>query len=191
VSLYTQNYFRYMVFDDPSWNALTANTDAAVHAADTKTAQALNATDPDLSRFAARGGKLILYHGWNDPAISPLNTVSYYEQVQAKMGDPKTADFVRLYMVPGMGHCAGGVGAASFGQFGLTTAKGPEYGIFDALEKWEELDTAPGSIIATKYGAAKKVEMTRPVCPYPQVAKYNGNGDPNDSASFTCAEPGH
>jgi len=191
VSLYTQGYFRYMVFDDPSWNALTAKTNAAVHAADAKTAQTLNATDPDLSLFAARGGKLILYHGWNDPAISPLNTVHYYEEVKAKMGDAKTADFLRLYMVPGMGHCAGGSGAAAFGQFGLTTAKGPEYGIFDALEKWEELDTAPGSIIATKYGAARKVEMTRPICPYPQIAKYNGNGDPNDSASFTCAAPGH
>lgn len=191
VSLYTQNYFRYMVFGDPSWNALTANTDTALYAADEKTAQQLNATDPDLSRFAARGGKLILYHGWNDPAISPLNTVQYYEQVQAKMGDAKTADFVRLYMVPGMGHCAGGPGATSFGQQGLTTAKGQKYGIFDALENWEEHDTAPGSIIATKYDAAKKVEMTRPLCPYPQVAKYNGTGDPNDSAAFTCAAPGH
>jgi hypothetical protein len=190
VSLYTQNYFRYMVFDDPSWNVLTANTDAAVHAADNKTAQALNATDPDLSRFAARGGKLIMYHGWNDPAISPLNTVRYYEQMRAKMGDTKTADFARLYMVPGMGHCAGGPGAASFGQLGLTTTKGPESGIFDALEKWEELNTAPDVIIATKYGSAKRVEMTRPICPYPQVAKYNGNGNPNDSGSFTCAAPG-
>jgi hypothetical protein len=190
-SLYTQNYFRYMVFDDPAWNALTANTDAAIHAADAKTAEALNATDPDLSRFAARGGKLILYHGWNDPAISPLNTIQYYEQVQAKMGDAKTATFLRLYMAPGTGHCAGGPGAYSFGQLGLTTAKGPEYGIFDALQKWEEQDLAPASIIATKYGAARKVEMTRPLCPYPQAAKYNGTGDPNDSASFTCSAPGH
>jgi feruloyl esterase len=169
---------------------LTANTDAAVRAADAKTAAALNATDPDLSRFAARGGKLILYHGWNDPAISPLNTIAYYEQVQAKMGAAKAADFVRLYMVPGMGHCAGGPGASSFGQLGLTTAKGPEYGIFDALEKWTEHNAAPDSIIATKYAAAKKVEMTRPLCPYPQQAKYNGNGNPNDSASFTCTAPG-
>jgi hypothetical protein len=191
VSLYTQNYFRYMVFGDPNWDALTADTDTALHAADAKTAQALNATDPDLSLFAARGGKLILYHGWNDPAISPLNTVHYYEQVQAKMGEAKTADFVRLYMVPGMGHCAGGPGATAFGQLGLTTAKGSEYGIFDALEKWAEQGPAPGSIIATKYGAASKVEMTRPLCPYPQVARYNGQGDSNDSASFTCAAPGH
>jgi hypothetical protein len=161
-----------------------------VHAADAKTAETLNATDPDLSRFAARGGKLILYHGWNDPAISPMNTVQYYEQMQVKMGDTKTADFVRLYMVPGMGHCAGGPGAATFGQLGLTTAMGPEYGIFDALEKWEEQDIAPGSIIATKYGASRKVEMTRPLCPYPQIARYDGKGDPSNSASFTCDAPG-
>ena len=191
VSLYTKNYFRYMVFDDPNWEALTADTDQAVHAADQKTAHALNATDPDLSRFAARGGKLILYHGWNDPAISPLNTVHYYGQVQAKMGNRKAASFVRLYMVPGMGHCTGGPGATSFGQFGLTTAKGPKYGIFDALETWREQGTAPDTIIATKYGAASKVEMTRPLCPYPQLAKYNGTGDPNDSASFACTAPGH
>jgi hypothetical protein len=189
VSLYTQNYFRYMVFDDPSWNALTADTDAAVKAADSKTAQALNATDPDLSRFAARGGKLVMYHGWNDPAISPLNTINYYGQVQAKMGAAKTAEFVRLYMVPGMGHCAGGPGATAFGQFGLPTAKGPKYGIFDALESWEEHGTKPGDIIATKYDKAGKTVMTRPLCPYPQVAKYNGTGDPNDSASFACEAP--
>jgi feruloyl esterase len=191
VSMYTKNYFRYMVFDDPNWEALTADTDQALHAADAKTAQALNATDPDLSRFAARGGKLILYHGWNDPAISPLNTVHYYGQVQAKMGNRKAASFVRLYMVPGMGHCTGGPGATSFGQFGLTTAKGPKYGIFDALETWREQGTAPDSIIATKYGPAGKVEMTRPLCPYPQLAKYNGTGDPYDSASFACTAPGH
>lgn len=190
-SMYTENYFRYMVFDDPRWDALTADVDTAMHAADAKTAQELNATDPDLSRFAARGGKLILYHGWNDPAISPLNTVQYFEQVEAKMGDEKTSDFARLYMVPGMGHCAGGPGAAAFGQLGLTTAKGPEYGIFDALEQWEEKAAAPGAIIATKYGATKNVEMTRPLCPYPQLARYDGHGDPNDAASFACVGPRH
>ena len=190
-SMYTENYFRYMVFDDPRWDALSADTDAAEHAADAKTGQALNATDPDLSRFAARGGKLILYHGWNDPAISPLNSIAYFEQVQAKMGDAKTSEFARLYMVPGMGHCAGGPGAAAFGQLGITTAKGPEYGIFDALEQWEEKQAAPGAILATKYGAARKVEMTRPLCPYPQLARYSGHGDPNDAANFACVAPSH
>ena len=189
VSLYTQNYFRYMVFGDPNWDALTADTDTALHAAEAKTAHALNATDPDLSRFAARGGKLILYHGWNDPAISPLNTIHYYEQVQAKMGEAKTAEFVRLYMVPGMGHCGGGPGATSFGQSGLNTANDPNSDILDALQAWQEHGAAPASIIATKSGAASKVEMTRPLCPYPQAAKYNGTGDPNDKASFACAAP--
>ena len=188
-NLYAQNFFRYMVYDDPTWNTLTADTDKAVADADAKTAQALNATDPDLSAFAAHGGKLILYHGWNDPAISPLNTINYYGQVQTKMGAAKTAEFVRLYMVPGMGHCTGGVGATAFGQFGLPTAKGPKYGIFDALESWEEHGTAPTAVIATKYDAAHKVEMTRPLCPYPQIAKYNSTGDPNDEASFACAAP--
>ena len=189
VSMYTQNYFRYMVFNNPDWSALTADTDTALREADAKTAQALNATDPDLSRFAAHGGKLILYHGWNDPAISPLNTIAYYGQVQAKMGAAKTSEFVRLYMVPGMGHCAGGPGATAFGQFGLTTAKGPKYGIFDALEAWEEQGTAPAAIVATKNDDDDKVLMTRPICPYPQVAKYNGSSNPEDSASFACKAP--
>jgi feruloyl esterase len=190
-SLYTQNYFRYMVFSDPHWDPLTADTDTALHEADAKTAKALNATDPDLSRFAAHGGKLILYHGWNDPAISPLSTIHYYQQVQAKMGEAKTAEFVQLYMVAGMGHCSGGPGATVFGQGGLPTAKGPRFGIFDALQTWEEQGTAPVSIIATKYGAGNKVDMTRPLCPYPQLPKYNGTGDPNDSASFSCTAPTH
>jgi hypothetical protein len=188
-SLYTQNYFRYMVYNDPTWSVLTANTDDAVKAADANTAEALNSTDPDLSRFAARGGKLILYHGWNDPAISPLNTIDYYGQVQTKLGAAKTAEFVRLYMVPGMGHCTGGPGATAFGQFGLPTAKGPKYGLFDALQTWEEHGATPGAVIATKYDTAGKVEMTRPLCPYPQVAKYNGTGDAKDAASFACAAP--
>jgi feruloyl esterase len=188
-SLYTQNYFRYMVYNDPTWSVLTANTDDAVKSADANTAEALNSTDPDLSRFAARGGKLILYHGWNDPAISPLNTINYYGQVQSKLGAAKTAEFVRLYMVPGMGHCTGGPGATAFGQFGLPTAKGPKYGLFDALQTWEEHGAKPDAVIATKYDKAGKVEMTRPLCPYPQVAKYNGTGDPTDAASFACAAP--
>src|SRR5882757_2626046 len=96
----------------------------AVHAADAKTAHALNATDPDLRRFAARGGKLILYHGWNDPAISALNTVDYYRSVAKTVGAEKTAVFLRLYLIPGMQHCLGGPGATSFGQLGTTTAKG-------------------------------------------------------------------
>jgi feruloyl esterase len=188
---FVENYFRYMVFEDPAWNVLTANIDTAEQTADEKTAKALNAVNPDLRGFESRGGKLILYHGWNDAAISPLNTIGYYKSVTAAMGAEKTKSFVRLYMVPGMQHCFGGPGATSFGQLGTTTAKGPEHGIFDALEQWVEKGSEPDEIIATKYDGtpAERVQMTRPLCPYPQIAKYNGSGDTNDYKSFACAAP--
>ena len=189
-SLYIENYFRYMVFENPTWNLLTANVDLAVQSADEKTASLLNATDPDLRRFQARGGRLILYHGWNDPAISPMNTINYYKSVEATMGRQKAENLVRLYMVPGMQHCFSGPGPNSFGQLGRTTAKGPEYGIFNILEKWVEENAAPGEVIATKYvddDPAKGVQMTRPLCPFPQIAKYRGTDDTNDSANFVCA----
>ena len=189
---YAENYFRYMVFQDPAWNPLTANVDAAQAAADEKTAAMLNSTDPDLSRFNSRGGKLILYHGWNDPAISPLNTIGYYQNVVARMGQKNVDTFVRLYMVPGMQHCFPGPGPNSFGQTGHTTAKGKPYGIFNALEEWVEKGTAPADIVATKYvedDPGKGIQMTRPLCPYPQIAKYKGAGDTSDSANFTCTAP--
>jgi len=189
-SVYTENYFRYMVFEDPVWNPLTARVDTALQTAGEKTARALNATDPDLHPFQARGGKLILYHGWNDPAISALNSIDYYNSVRNAMGAGNAQGFVRLYMVPGMQHCIGGPGPSSFGQLGTTTAKGPEHGIYDALEQWVEKDAAPGEIVATKYvddNSSKGVQMTRPLCPYPEIAKYKGSGDTNDSANFECA----
>ncbi len=190
VSNYVQGFFRYMVMNDPTWNPLTADKDAAAAKAQQTMAEDLNATDPDLSRFAARGGKLILYHGWNDPAISPLNTIAYYGSMQAKLGAAKTAEFVRLYMVPGMEHCAQGPGPNAFGQLGIPTAAGPKYGIETALESWREDGTAPGAVIATKYVAGNKVEMMRPLCVYPQIARYDGKGDRNVAGSFACVQPG-
>ena len=178
-----------MVFQDPTWNPLTANVDAAEAAADEKTSAMLNSTDPDLGRFSSRGGKLILYHGWNDPAISPLNSISYYQSVVAKMGQKDVDHFVRLYMVPGMQHCFPGPGPNSFGQTGHATAQGKPYGVFNALEEWVEKGTAPGSIVATKYlddDPSKGVQTTRPLCPYPQIARYKGAGDTNDAANFSC-----
>jgi hypothetical protein len=188
-SHYTENYFRYMVYSNPSWDALAANVDQAVRDADRATAEALNSTDPDLSRFNARGGKLILYHGWNDPAISPLNTIAFYGQVQQKLGADKAAGFVRLYMVPGMDHCYEGPGPSAFGQLGIPSSVKPAFQIFTALEAWVENGTAPAEVIATKYDAAHKAEMTRPLCPYPQVEIYNGSGDSKDAASFACGAP--
>ena len=184
-----ENYFRYMVFEDPVWNPLTAKIDTAIQTADEKTAPALNATETDLHSFQSRGGKLILYHGWNDPAISPANTINYYNGVVQAMGSPVAGSFVRLYMVPGMQHCIGGPGPSSFGQLGTTTAKGPEHGIYDALEQWVEKGAAPGVIVATKYvedNPSKGARMTRPLCPYPQVEVYKGSGDTNDESNFVC-----
>jgi feruloyl esterase len=188
---YALNDFRYIVTGDPKWNLLTADLDASVQQSTQKTAADLDSTDPDLSRFAARGGKLILYHGWNDPAISPWNTIAYYQSVQQQMGAGKTGSFTRLYMAPGVEHCVGGPGPSAFGQLGIPTSKGPKFGLFDALEDWVERDTPPGDIFATKYAPDEKTKpvMTRPLCPFPEIAKYNGSGDPNDAASFACTNP--
>lgn len=186
---YVKGYFRYMVTGNPQWDILTADVDASLQAAVKQTAAALDATNPDLSGFRARGGKLIIYHGWNDPAISPWNSVAYYKSVQKAMGDARADEFLRLYMVPGMEHCAGGPGAAAFGQLGIPTTGGPKYGVFDALTGWVEKATPANTVIATKYTPDNKVALTRPLCPYPAVAKYKGTGDTNDAANFTCRKP--
>ncbi len=188
---FVRNDFRYIVTGDPRWNVLTANVDEMLKQSREKSAADLDSTNPDLSRFAARGGKLIVYHGWNDPAISPNNTVAYYRAVQQKMGEEKVASFVRLYMAPGVEHCFQGPGPSAFGQFGMETAKGPKFGLFDSLLDWVEKGSPIEDVFATKYepsaGGARKAVMTRPLCAYPKVAKYNGSGDTNDAANFTCA----
>jgi hypothetical protein len=187
---FVENFFRYIVFGDPAWTPAAANIGRSVQTADEKTARDLNATDADLSRFAGRHGKLIIYHGWNDPAISPYNSINYYGSVAKTMGAEKTADFMSLYMVPGMQHCIGGPGATYFGQLGTTTAKGPEHGIYSALEEWVEKGTPPGDIVATKFtgdNPTRPAQLTRPLCAYPKVPKYKGAGDTNDYTNFTCA----
>jgi feruloyl esterase len=190
---YVQNYFRYMVTGDPKWNVLTANIDEVLKLSREKSAADLDSTNPNLSRFAAKGGKLILYHGWNDQAISPWNTVAYYKQVQKTMGDQKAESFTRLYMIPGMEHCFGGPGATAFGQFGIGTAKGPSNGLFDSLQDWVEKGAPDDAVFATKFGpganGGMKPVMSRPLCAYPAVATYSGSGDPMDGANFACTKP--
>jgi feruloyl esterase len=190
MSAYVENYFRYMVFDDPHWNVLTASIDESLRRAQEKTAKALNATDPDLQPFQSRGGKLILYHGWNDQAISPLNTIHYYQEIQKTMTPSSVSQFVRLYMVPGMQHCAAGPGPNTFGQFGPAQDHDPGKNIYFALENWVEGNQPPGQIIATKYAGdnpANKAVMTRPLCPYPEIAQYKNSGSTTDASNFTCA----
>jgi feruloyl esterase len=141
---------------------------------DEKVGAIINAIDPDLRAFKARGGKLILYHGWNDTAISPGNAVDYYTSVQKAMGGVQD-DFIRLYMAPGMNHCGGGPGPSQVNWMA-------------ALERWREAGTAPDRIEAARV-TNNRVDMTRPLCPYPRVAQYTGVGSTNDAANFVCKAP--
>jgi feruloyl esterase len=165
----------------------------------------VNAMDPDLSRFRAHGGKLIQYHGWTDPWITP-SSVPYYEQVLSATNPADrsiallgTQNFYRLFMVPGMQHCHGGPGPVSFGQTTpfvgsasdtIPLSEDPEHDILLAIRAWVEQDAAPEKIIAAKYQndtPAQGVLFSRPLCPYPLTAQYSGSGDTSDAANFSCA----
>jgi Tannase and feruloyl esterase len=185
-------FFKYFVFENPDWDYQTWNYQRDLPFTDKKLASILNATDPDLKAFQAHGGKLLLYHGWTDPSVSPLETISYYKNVVAQATDAKvhtleqegpafqrsvseTSNFVRLFMVPGMDHCGGGPGPNMFDAFG-------------PLTNWVEHQQAPEKIIASHivHGA---VVRTRPLCPYPMTAQYAGQGSINDAANFVCKLP--
>jgi hypothetical protein len=189
---FVDGYFSNMVYGNKDWGFQTANIDAALKLAYKNTGEAMDAMSPDLKSFLGRGGKLILYHGWNDPAISSLNTINYFNSVVATNGEKSAA--VRLYMVPGMQHCSGGPGATSFGQRDAATRGDAQHDIFTALVEWVEERHAPGSLIAAKYGEGAdgdSVQMTRPLCPYPQSARFKGKGDPNEASSFECVASAH
>jgi hypothetical protein len=184
-------YFSDMVYSQPDWDYKKANLDEAVAASDKKFAGVLNATETDMKPFKSRGGKLIIYHGWNDAAISALNTIRYYEAVQNKMGQPEAASFLRLFLVPGMQHCGGGPGPDVFGQSGFSTPSDTQHNIYLALEQWVEKGAAPATVIATKQpGDGSTARVTRPLCAYPEVAKYKGSGETNDASNFACALSG-
>ncbi len=184
-------FFSDMVYEKADWDYKKANLDEAVAAADKKFANVLNATDTNLKPFESHGGKLIIYHGWNDAAIAALNSINYYESVRNKMGKQEADSFLRLFMVPGMQHCGGGPGPDVFGALGFSSSNDPQHNMYMALEQWVEKGSAPSTVIATKQAGegAATVKMTRPLCAYPQVAKYKGTGDTNDAANFTCAAP--
>lgn len=183
--------FKNMVYNDPSWDYKTFDLERDGKLADEKLAPVLNATDPDLKAFSARGGKLILYHGWNDAALPPINTVNYFQSVVAKLGQRQANGFMRLYMAPGVQHCAGGPGPDTFGQMVTSAQSDPQHDLTLALERWVEQGAAPEQVIATKRQGANP-QRTRPLCPYPQVARYKGSGSTDESANFTCVmeQPG-
>ena len=188
---YGTQFFMNMVYSNPDWQYRAFDPDRDVKAADERMARYLNSTNPDLSAFQKRGGKLILYHGWADAAIPAVNAINYYDSVISKMGAKNAGAFVRLYMVPGMEHCGGGAGPNAFGQGG--TPNGDRFHSIDAaLEAWVEQGTAPDRLIATKYktGADPKsgVVRTRPLCSWPQVAVYKGSGSTDDADNFVCGK---
>lgn len=179
--------FKNMVYNDPNWDFKTFDLERDGKLAHEKLAPVLNATDPDLKAFSARGGKLILYHGWNDAALPPMNTVNYFQSVVAKLGQRQTNSFVRLFMAPGVQHCAGGPGPDNFGQMVTSGQSDPQYDLTLALERWVEQGVAPDQVIATKRAAANApAQRTRPLCPYPQVARYKGSGSTDEAANFNC-----
>ena len=182
------NFFKFMVYNDPNWDYKTSTVDHNMALADDKLAGTLNATDPDLKKFRARGGKLILYHGWADAAIPPQNTVNYYEAIRIKMGSKDADSFVRLFMVPGMEHCAGGEGVSVFGQNGIPRADA-DHDVDAAIERWVEQGVAPEIIIAGKPKSAAvqmQFSRTRPLCAWPKTAHYSGSGSTDDAANFRC-----
>jgi feruloyl esterase len=165
--------FRFLVFANPAWTIQDFNFDADIVRAEEVDNDTLNALDPNLKPFIARGGKMIQYHGWSDPQISPSASTQYYTSVLKSLGGAGHVHAsYRLFMAPGMGHCGGGEGPSSFDALG-------------ALEQWVERGQAPDRIVASR-STRGAVDMTRPLCPYPQVAIYNGTGNTNEPASFTC-----
>ena len=196
------SYYRDVVFERPGWELRSMDFDRDVRISDQKVAPIIDATNQDLRSFRARGGKLIQYHGWADAGIVASTSIEYYEAVRsflASVPDPRSTltsvdDFYRLFMVPGMAHCSGGVGPVRFGNdadFGPTAAStGPDRDIFAALERWIETGVAPDRLIGSGPSPLDPGRtLERPLCPYPQQAQYKGSGDPNDAANFVCAKP--
>ncbi len=167
------DYFKYIVFKNPAWDFNTLDFDKDVARADGIDAGAINAVDPKMDAFFGHGGKILMYHGWSDQLIAPQNSINYYNRVvEARGGAEKAKDDIRLFMVPGMAHCGGGDGPNAFDPLG-------------ALEQWVERKKAPDQLIASRMNGGAAVR-TRPLCPYPQMAGYNGSGSTDEAASFTC-----
>jgi feruloyl esterase len=172
-------FFKYYVFRDPGWDykARPVNFDADVALSNRPEIQPVNAVDPDLKKFFARGGKLLLVDGWSDTAVPPKVAINYYNAVVARLGAKTVKESMRFFMVPGMGHGPG------------TT--GPENFNFDALgliEQWKEKNVAPDELIVKHFKDGMEIGK-RLVCQYPRVAMYKGSGGPGsaeDPASYSC-----
>jgi feruloyl esterase len=165
----SSSFLKYMAFDSPKpeyqWQNFEISKDLKKI---NWIREVLDATDVDLSTFRDQGGKLLMYFGWADSGPNPLMGTDYYEQVQSAMG-ASTTNFFRLFMVPGMFHCRGGIG-------------NPQFELFEPLQKWVETGNAPEKVNVSYYQG----DMTRPLCPYPKVAHFTGQGSENKAENFKC-----
>jgi feruloyl esterase len=189
--IFSSSFYGNFVLDQPKFSSLNLDFDKDIALADKKFGAVLNATNPDLRAFQAHGGKLLQYHGWYDGSPAPLQSVNYYNAVTRKIGGTaKVASFYRLFMVPGMMHCALGPGPNAFGD----VVDSSNYGdrsrdIFAALRGWVEDSIVPEEIVATKYTndmPTQPIVMTRPICPYPEQAVWDHRGSANQAASWAC-----
>jgi len=166
--------YQYLVFHDQNWNYLTFDPARDIQIAEKTIGSTMDAINPNLKPFFNHGGKLLMYHGWADPGIAPENSVNYFTAVEDVLGGKAAAsNSIRLFMVPGMGHCAGGDGTDDFDKIGT-------------LDAWVEANRAPASIAAA-HKTKGAVDRTRPLCPYPETAHYKGSGSTDDAANFVCA----
>jgi feruloyl esterase len=167
--------FQHIVFPNQEFGYQDIDVVKHLDKARAADAGTLAATSADLTPFISRGGRLLMYHGWADQNIPPLGSVAYYDRVVETLGKQRAEEGVRLYMVPGMGHCGGGHGPN-------------EFDMLEVLEQWRELGHAPAAVVAAQRQNGEIVR-TRPLCPYPQVAKYDGSGSIDEAANFRCELP--